>query len=249
MYGFPISSVFFQICGFIFLLLILFLMIIMDFTIGIFIVFMFILIFWYVFVFHFKLRFSKVRHKILQSMISFADLDESEKILDLGTGAGYIAIGFSKVLPLGFVVGVDKYDQNTPVLGSNFFEELKINFFGNTLNQAKKNASLEKQEEKIMFVKSDLKHYFPFSDKSFHVVLSSQFLYCISKKKRERVLSEINRVLKPNGKLVFFESNKYVNWNIKDVESFFQSLNYKTEIDSLDYMTNKCIFYAKKPKS
>lgn len=248
MYGFPISSVFFQICGFIFLLLILFFTFILDSLIVSIIVFFSILIFWYIFVFHFKQRFSTLRNKILQSMISLADLDGSEKILDLGTGAGYVAIGFSKVLNAGLVVGVDKFDQTTSILGRNFFEELKINFFGNTLNQAKKNAYIEKQSDKIMFVKSDLKHYFPFSDKSFHVLLSSQFLYCIPIKKREWVLSEINRVLKPEGKLIFFESKKYVNWNITQLEQYFNKLNYETKIHSLNYMNNKCIFYACKPK-
>ena len=207
-----------------------------------------ILIFWYIFVFRFKQRFSTLRNKILQSMVSLADLDKSEKILDLGTGAGYIAIGFSKVLNAGLVVGVDKYDQTTSILGSNFFEELKINFFGNTLNQAKKNAYIEKQSDQIMFVKSDLKHFFPFSDESFHVILSSQFLYCIPAKKRERVLTEINRVLKPGGKLIFFESKKYVNWDITQVEHYFNKLNYETKIHSLDYMNNKCIFSASKTK-
>ena len=110
MYGFPISSVFFQICGFIFLLITLFLMFVLDLFICSIMVSFSILIFWYIFVFRFKQRFSTLRNKILQSMVSLADLDKSEKILDLGTGAGYIAIGFSKVLNAGLVVGVDKYD-------------------------------------------------------------------------------------------------------------------------------------------
>jgi len=179
-------------------------------------------------------------------MKSLAHLKGSECILDLGTGSGYVSIGFAKQLDSGLVVGVDKYDKSTSILGRNFFEELKINFFGNTLNQAKKNAYIEKQSNQIMFVKSDLKHFFPFSDESFHVIVSSQFLYCIPTKKRDRVLAEINRVLKPEGKLIFFESKKYVNWDIAHVEQYFNKLNYETKIHSLDYMNNKCIFYAYK---
>ncbi|MBS3749860.1 MAG: class I SAM-dependent methyltransferase, partial [Candidatus Thermoplasmatota archaeon] len=122
-------------------------------------------------------------------------------------------------------------------------------FFGNSLNQAKKNAYIEKQSNQIMFVKSDLKHFFPFSDESFHVILSSQFLYCIPTKKRDRVLAEINRVLKPEGKLIFFESKKYVNWDIAHVEQYFNKLNYETKIHSIYYMNNKCIFYGYKKNS
>ncbi|HMA83452.1 MAG TPA: class I SAM-dependent methyltransferase [Candidatus Thermoplasmatota archaeon] len=181
-------------------------------------------------------------------MKSLAHPKGSELILDLGTGAGYVSIGFAKQLDSGFVVGVDKYDQSTSILGNNFFEELKINFFGNTLNRAKKNASIEKQLDSIALVKSDLKRYFPFSNQSFHMILSSQFLYCIPQQKREKVLQEINRVLKPEGKLIFFESKKYVNWDIIPVEKFFKKLNYDTKIYSLNYMHNKCIFYARKAK-
>jgi ubiquinone/menaquinone biosynthesis C-methylase UbiE len=179
-------------------------------------------------------------------MISLAQLTGNEHVLDLGTGAGYIAIHFSKLLDSGIVIGVDKYDQHTPILGGNFFEELKINFFGNTLDHARKNAFIEKQQDKILFVKSDLKHHFPFSDESFNVILSSQFLYCIPQEKIEKVLSEIDRVLKTSGKLIFFESKKFMNWDISNIQLFFKRLGYDTQIQSLNNTANKCIFIAEK---
>ena len=90
----------------------------------------------------------------------------SEYILDLGTGAGYNAVNFSKLLKSGKVFGVDKFDKDSNVINFNFFEELKINFFFNTLNQAKKNMIIEKQKDKIFLIKSDLKIVF-FESKSF----------------------------------------------------------------------------------
>jgi len=246
-YGFPISSVFFQICVTIFITLLLFLTIISNFIVGSFLIIVSLFCFWYFLILNFKKKFFSLREKILHQMISQAHLTGIERVLDLGTGAGYIAIQFSKLLDSGTVIGVDKYDQHTPVLGSNFFEELKINFFGNTLEQARQNARIENQQDKIIFVKSDLKRHFPFSNESYNVILSSQFLYCIPQKKIEKVLTEIDRDLKPSGKLIFFESKKFWNWDIAKIQLVFNRLGYHTHIHPLNNMPNKCIFIAKKP--
>jgi ubiquinone/menaquinone biosynthesis C-methylase UbiE len=245
-YGYPISSIFFQVCG----MILLSLLAILTIVLGIFYVTLLIivlaLLFWYFVIHQFKERFSQLRTTILVQMIDYARLNGHENILDLGTGAGYLAIGFSKAIQSGQVVGVDKYDQGTSVLGNNFFEELRINFFKNKLNQAKRNASIEKQMESILLVKSDLKKHFPFTTQSFDLILSSQFLYCIPRKKLDRVLWEIDRVLRPKGKLVFFESEKFLNWNISKVQAFFEALQYETRIYPLKKMSNKCILIAEK---
>jgi ubiquinone/menaquinone biosynthesis C-methylase UbiE len=176
-----------------------------------------------------------------------AQLSGSEFILDLGTGAGFIAIAISKILNTGSVVGVDKYDREIPVLEENLLEELKINFFGKTLHQAQINAKIENQQGAITFVKTDLKKHFPFSSYSFDCIFSSQFLYCIPSGKIDKVLSEIDRVLKPNGRIVFFESKKFINWDISIVENYYRKEGYKTQVIPLNNMSNKCIFTASKP--
>lgn len=248
MYGYPISSIFFQIGIMILLLLVLFFTFLANSFIGMGLVLFVMIMFWYVFIYNFKKRFSHIRKIVLQQMKNCAQLTGFEHVLDLGTGAGYIAVEISKMLNGGKVVGVDKYDQQTSVLGSGFFEELKINFFGNTLNQARKNAVIEHQKDSITFVKSDLKKHFPFSDNAFDIIFSSQFLYCIPAKKIDMVLYEINRVLKPGGKLVFFESKKVIQWDISHVRNFYTNLDYETRILSVNNLTNKCIFSAQKPK-
>ena len=245
-YGYPISSIFFQICGTIFLILLAMLSIISRVFLGSLFIILIIIIFWYVCIYRFKKRFLKFRKEILDQMIKHAQLKGNEHILDLGTGAGYIAIGFSKVLKDGRVVGVDKYDQRTRVCGTNFFEELRINFFKNKLNRAKRNASLEHQLNHILFVKSDLQKQFPFNPHSFDLVLSSQFLYCISSKHLDRVLTEIDRVVKPSGQLIFFESKKFLQWNILHVKRMFEKIGYHTQIHTLNSVSNKCIFIARK---
>jgi len=245
-YGYPISSIFFQICGMIFLILVLMFSIFAKTFIILIINIVLIFVFWYLFIYKFKNRFSQLRNQILTQMKQLAELRGDEYILDLGTGAGYVAIGFAKELSLGRVVGVDKYDQKTSVLGENFFEELRINFFKNKLNQAKQNASIEHQQDKIVLVKSDLKGHFPFKDHSFDVVLSSQFLYCIPQKDMLTVLEEINRVLKPSGQLVFFESEKFLNWDVANIQAFFESKGYQTNRYHLENMANKSIFIALK---
>ena len=245
-YGYPISSIFFQVCGMILLSLLAILTIVLSIFSVTLIIVAVAFLFWYFAIHTFKERFSQLRRKILCQMKDFARLNGHEHILDLGTGAGYMAINFSKSLQSGQVVGVDKYDQGTKILGNNFFEELKINFFKNKLNQAKWNAAIEGQTDSILFIKSDLKKHFPFSNQSFDLILSSQFLYCIPSKKLDKVLSEINRVLRPKGKLVFFESEKFLNWNISTVQVFFDSRHYKTRIHPLKNMPNKCILIAQK---
>jgi arsenite methyltransferase len=246
MYGFPISSIFFQLCGMILIVILLIFTFLLENIIFTASIIIFMLIFWYIFIYTFNKRFLRIRKKILQQMINQATLKGDEQILDLGTGAGYIAIGFSKHLSSGKIVGVDKFDRKTSINKTNFFEEIKINFFGNTLEQAKKNASIEQRNENIYFVKSDLNHYFPFSDHSFNVILSSQFLYCIHPKNRKKVLSEIHRVLKPTGKLIFFESEKFINWDIGRIDDFFKKKKYVTQKIHLEKTSNKCIFLAKK---
>ncbi|MDG6218974.1 MAG: class I SAM-dependent methyltransferase [Candidatus Thermoplasmatota archaeon] len=247
-YGFPISSIFFQLCGMILLILLVVLTLSLKTFVFTSLLVGSLIVFWYLFIYLFRKRFFNLREKILRQMIDHANVKGSEYILDLGTGAGYIAVGFSKILSSAQIIGVDKFDQNKPVFKIGFFEKIKINFFGNTVEQAKKNVTIEKAQDAVQLVKSDLQNHFPFIDHVFDTILSSQFLYCISQKKINEVLSEIDRVLKPSGKLIFFESKKFINWDIAHIDSFFKNKNYVTRIYQLEKMPNKCIFSAKKPR-
>jgi ubiquinone/menaquinone biosynthesis C-methylase UbiE len=179
-------------------------------------------------------------------MIEKADLNGCEIILDIGTGAGYAAINFARKLSTGSVIGIDKYDLKNQGIFQRFLNELKINFFGNSLNNAKKNSQIEGVENKISFIKADLIQPFPFSSNYFDLIISSQFLYCISHNKLTHVLIEIDRVLNDTGKLVFFESNKFMFWDIYHLKDFFTDKGYNVKITPLDSLSNKSIFIAEK---
>lgn len=247
-YGFPISSIFFQLCGMILLILVVVLSLSLKSFVFTLLAVGSLIVFWYFFIYLFKKRFFDLRDKILKQMMDHINVKDTEYILDLGTGAGYVAIGLSKNLSSAQVIGVDKFNQKKSVFKIGFFEKIKINFFGNTVEQAKKNVTIEQAQDAVQFIQSDLQTHFPFINQVFDTILSSQFLYCISQKKINEVLSEIDRVLKPSGKLIFFESKKFINWNIAHIEKFFKNKNYVTQIYQLEKMPNKCIFIAKKPR-
>lgn len=246
MYGFPLFTILFHGAMVISLALFTIFSIALYGFIAIFLIFL-IMLYVYFFVIQFKKIFSEKRFQILQKMIKVSNITGSEIILDLGTGAGYIAIGFAKKLDQGRVFGIDKYDLNSNGMFSKLFDVAKINFFGNTISNAKNNAVIEKQQNKTEFLEAELTQCFPFKTGSFDVIVSSQFLYCIPQKRLGFVLSEINRVLKPDGVLVFFESKRFFNWDFEYVINFFGEKGYKNKSISLDEFKGKMMYWARKP--
>jgi len=246
MYGYPISSILFRIIGLIILSLIIFYINLSLPSYFIILSLLSILIAFYIFIIRFRNNFSTIRKKIIQEMIQQANLIGNEKVLDIGTGSGYASIHFAKELTTGIVIGIDKFDIKNEGFLQWFLDELKINFFGNSLINARENAVIENVQNNIGFMKTDLIKPFPFSQNIFNVILSSQFLYCIPQNKLKEVLKEIDRVLSNDGLLVFFESKQFMNWNIQDVKVFFENKGYDVDILSFDYLSNKCIFVARK---
>ena len=248
MYGFPLFTILFNLFAMISLTL-LTILIILIYGFAFFFLFLFLtMLYGYFFVIRFKTRFCDKRFKILQKMIGETDIKGYEIILDLGTGAGYIAIGYAKKLDNGRVYGIDKYDLKPGGVLSKILDLVKINFFGNTIANAKNNAVIEKQQNKTDFLEAELTKYFPFRNNSFDVVVASQFLYCVPQRKLKFVLSEINRVLKRGGVLVFFESKRFFTWDLDQVVHFFKQKGYEDKILNLNEFQNKVIFKARKPK-
>lgn len=247
MYGYPISSIFNRIIGLIILsLIIIFIAVSISPMIGLFLSLL-LPIFLVLFTKHFKTSFSKARKSMLDEFIQKTAIKDHERVLDIGTGSGYIAIHLAKQVTESTIIGIDKFDLKTDGRIQWFIEELKINFFGNTLHHAKQNVNIEHVQDTVEFVRADLLKPFPFDSGFFDVVVSSQFLYCISSNQINHVLSEIDRVLKSQGRLVFFETIRFFNWNVKSVIKFFQENGYQMETDTLDYFSNKCMITAKKP--
>lgn len=246
-YGFPISTIIYQIVILLAITLTSFLIALLYQSLFLAIVLLIMLFFMgYMFIINYSITFFSYREIILNKMIEVADLKNNECVLDLGTGSGYIAIGFAKHLDSGCMIGADLFHKKTQDLYHYTINNIKINFLGNTLHNATRNAFVEKQDDKVFFIQTDLEKYFPFKSNCFDLVVSSQFLYCIDPHRLSAVLNEIDRVLKTNGRIVLFESNSFMNWDISLVKDFLIKRGYKVDIIPLEYFSNKSLLVGKK---
>ena len=249
-YGFPLSYIFFRA-----LFLLLISLIIFGFMIigtHIYIVFLItfcvIFIFAYYLIIHFKKQFLEKRRLLLKKFIELADLKGDEKVLDIGTGSGFLAIGLSKILKNGKAIGLDKYSLKSINFKTQIAATIKTNFIGNTLKNAIENAKIENVSNKCKFIESDITDPLEFKDGYFDIIVSSQLLYCISKKNRKSVYQELDRILKKNGKIIFFESKSFLNWNINEAKNFFENIGYKTDILQSNEFKTCCILFGEKIK-
>jgi len=247
-YGYPLLSILYR---YLLGLIIIFFLILLIFLNFYFIILLFlgigvIILYSYFGLICFKINFNKKRMEVLEKMITLSSLKGDEKVLDLGSGSGICTIGFAKKIQTGKVFGIDKYTIKKGNFKERIKKFLKINFIINSIKDAKINAKIENVENKCEFIESDLTEPFKFPDEFFHLVISSQFLYCLSEKDRLNTVKEINRVLKKNGKIIFFESSYFKSWNINIVKKFFKKLGYKIDITPYNKFKKSCILYGEK---
>jgi ubiquinone/menaquinone biosynthesis C-methylase UbiE len=247
-YGYPLNTIFSLMAISILIFLTLFLISLLQniyfllvYTALFFILILTIIIF-------FRKNFNKKRLSVLKKIIDLSNLKGNEIVLDIGTGSGFLAIGFAKKLKDGKVIGIDKYDFKYDKLKSEIIGKIKINFFGNTLKNAKRNAKVENVEKKCKFYTRDITKSLDFENNSFDIILTSQVLYCVPKEKLNEVLNEIDRTLKKNGKIIFFETKSFLNWNLEDVKSYFENKNYKIKVLKTTEYKKFCILYGQKLK-
>ncbi|MCE9579259.1 MAG: class I SAM-dependent methyltransferase [Deltaproteobacteria bacterium] len=108
-----------------------------------------------------------------------------ERVLDVGTGGGLLAIGAARRAPRGRAIGIDIWQR----------EDLS----GNTRDRAIANARLEGVGDRVEIRDEDARTL-SCADASIDVVLSMLCLHNIPEVAgREQALREIARVLKPGG--------------------------------------------------
>jgi ubiquinone/menaquinone biosynthesis C-methylase UbiE len=111
------------------------------------------------------------------------DLGEA-RIVDLGCGPGVSTFELARQLPAASLIGVDIAPR--------------------MLNEARRRRRTEPASHRITWVRADAARL-PFADSSVDACTGHSFLYLVSN--RRKVLREIERVLKPGGRLVLMEPN------------------------------------------
>ena len=159
-------------------------------------------------------KFGKFKHR--DRILNLHKWTGNENVLDVGTGLGLLMIGAAKKIKQGKSYGIDifnKYD-----LSDNTIEQTKINFELENVS-----GNTEVISENILKTS--------FNDNYFDVIISNLCLHNIYKKvEREQACKEINRILKPNGKIIisdFKNTGEYkknfemLGMNVQKVGTYF----------------------------
>jgi arsenite methyltransferase len=157
-------------------------------------------------------KFTKVRtRKNVLDMVSWRG---DEQVLDVGCGRGLMLIGAAQRLTTGRAIGVDIWEAKDQS--------------SNSSQAAIENARLVGVQNKVDVQTADCRSL-PFKDHSFDVVVSHWVVHNLpSQEDRNRAISEMVRVLRPEGKLI-----------LCDIE---HRDSYLTNIRTLGLKDSKMIF-------
>ncbi len=147
---------------------------------------------------------KKIQHSFWDLVINRAKWEGAGKALDIGTGAGVLAIKLAQKYPKLEVVGIDNW-----AIGWNYSQV-----------QCENNARLEGVSEQVSFIKSSAASL-PFEDGEFDLVVSNFVLHEIREvKDKVSLIQEVIRVLKPEGKFVI-QDEIYNKTHYGDSDVFF----------------------------
>lgn len=155
----------------------------------------------------FMVRYSRVTKLIeREQLLRLIPLTGSEQVLDVGCGRGLLLVEVAKRLTDGKAVGIDIWRA----------EDQSCNHAAATFE----NATFEGVKDRVEIHTADMRQL-PFSDESFHAVVSHWAIHNLEKAKdRSMAFDEIHRVLKPSGWIL-----------IADIEN---SAEYQTAFDRLE---------------
>jgi len=244
-YGFPLSSILIRIL--IATLIILVVTVLVFFHVSWYFILLisFIILPVYVFfgIIMFKRRFYDYRMDIQKKMINSLDIKGNESVLDLGSGAGALVIGFAKLLQDGKAYGLDKYSLSENKIRTKIIKFVRINYIGHTSKNAKRNAKIEDVDKKCEFISGDFTRRLNFQSDYFDIISSFQSLHIIHTQKQKQVFQEIDRVLKKGGRIVFFEPIHFLGWDVNEVKNHFANLGY---IINITQLKTRVIFLGEK---
>ena len=176
----------------------------------------------FLFMLYFYIVFGKNDNKFQNTMwdlvLEKLSWEGNGKAIDIGTGAGAIAIKLAKKFPNSEVWGIDNWRK-----GWNYSKTL-----------CEKNASIEGVADNIVFQKASASNL-PFKDNEFDAIVSN-FVYHEVRDVKDRtdVIGESLRILKKDGKFalqdLFLHEKKFGNlenlknklkeWGIREINSF-----------------------------
>ena len=143
--------------------------------------------------------FLEERLRIREELIKLVQPKEGDKVLDVGTGGGLLAIGFAKAVNDVKATGIDLW-----IPGGG----------GTSLETAKRNAEIEGVADRVEFKRADARNI-PYPDNCFDAVVSSFVLHMIYKN-RDTAFKEMIRVLKPKGKFAVIEPPRGYRWRVNE---------------------------------
>jgi len=128
------------------------------------------------------------RLRIRDEFMKLIRPEDGNRVLDVGTGGGFLAIGFAKAIRNSEIVGIDVWMR----LGG-----------GTGLENAVRNTEIEGVAGKVRFEECDARDI-SYPNDYFDIVVASFAIYTI-RREREKVFLEMVRVLKPGGKFAIME--------------------------------------------
>lgn len=134
----------------------------------------------------------------LKNILDFLPLKADMKILDLGTGSGYLSFFIAKKYPNISIIGLDIVEKALEV------------------NRIKANEEDIKNISFVNYKGID----FPFNDSEFDMVISRYALHHFPD--IQKSISEVSRVIKPKGFLFISDPTPNVNDNSRFVDEYMQ---------------------------